>query len=127
MISWLSTVTLLGYSQPSYSQMKLPLPLPTLNVSTCQQLQLPASSVAASGFDSPNTPSNTLDNNLKTRWSNTGLPSSIQYNLAQSKTLQSTLHGIRVLRRTMLLQYPFQLMDLLLQIPSNFRAADQCA
>jgi len=89
MISWLSTVTLLGYSQPSYSQMKLPLPLPTLNVSTCQQLQLPASSVAASGFDSPNTPSNTLDNNLKTRWSNTGLPSSIQYNLAQSKLLCS--------------------------------------
>ena len=90
MISWLSTVTLLGYSpQSSYSQTKLPLPLPTLNVSTCQQLQLSASSVTASGFDSPNTPSNTLDNNLKTRWSNTGLPSSIQYDLGQSRLVCS--------------------------------------
>lgn len=90
MISWLSTVTLLGYSpQYSYSQTKLPLPLPTLTASTCQQLQLSASSVTASGFDSPNTPSNTLDNNLKTRWSNTGLPSSIQYDLGQSRLVCS--------------------------------------
>ena len=90
MISWLSTVTLLGYSpQSSYSQTKLPLPLPTLTASTCQQLQLPVSSVTASGFDSPNTPSNTLDNKLKTRWSNTGLPSSIQYDLGQSRPVCS--------------------------------------
>jgi F5/8 type C domain-containing protein len=89
MISWLSTVILLGYSQPSYSQTKLPLPLPTITTSTCQQLQLPVSSVTASGFDSPNAPSNILDNNLKTRWSNTGLPSSVQFNLGQSRLVCS--------------------------------------
>lgn len=87
MTSWVSTITLLGYSQPTYSQMNvplsLPLPLPTLTATTCGQLQLSGSSVSASGFESPNTPSNTLDNNLNTRWSNPGLPSFIQYNLGQ--------------------------------------------
>ena len=95
MTSWLSTVTLLGYAQPSFSQIDLPLPLPLplpaqTAASTCQQLQLSSSSVSASGFDSPRfEPSNTVDNDLKTRWSNTGLPSSIQYDLGQPMTVCS--------------------------------------
>ena len=91
MASWVSTITLLGYSQPSYSQTTLPLPLPTLPTAatTCSQLQLSGSSVSASGFDSPTPPSNTLDNNLNTRWSNPGLPSFIQYNLGQSRPVCS--------------------------------------
>lgn len=90
MASWVSTVTLLAYSpQHSYAQKKLPLPLPTLTASTCQQLQLSASSATASGFDSPNTPSNTLDNNMKTRWLNLGLGSFIQYDLGQSRLVCS--------------------------------------
>ncbi len=91
MTSWVSTITLLGYSQPTYSQMNvplsLPLPLPTLTAATtCGQLQLSSSSVSASGFDSPTRPSNTVDNNLNTRWSNLGLPSFIQYNLGQTRS-----------------------------------------
>jgi len=53
--------------------------------STCTQLSLSSSSATANGFDSPTPPSNTLDNNLNTRWSNLGLPSFIQYNLGQSE------------------------------------------
>ena len=49
------------------------------------QLPLPSSSATANGFDSSTPPSNTLDNNLNTRWSNLGLPSFIQYNLGQSE------------------------------------------
>ena len=53
--------------------------------STCAQLPLSSSGATANGFDSPTPPSNTLDNNLNTRWSNLGLPSFIQYNLGQSE------------------------------------------
>jgi F5/8 type C domain len=93
MTSWVSTITLLGFPQPIYAQtnvpLLLPLPLPTLTATTCGQLQLSSSSVSASGFQSPNTPSNTLDNNLNTRWSNEGIPSFIQYNLGQSRPVCS--------------------------------------
>jgi hypothetical protein len=60
-------------------------PPPPPPSSTCAQLPLSSASATANGFDSPTPPSNTLDNNLNTRWSNLGLPSFIQYNLGQSE------------------------------------------
>ncbi|HEY9387552.1 MAG TPA: discoidin domain-containing protein [Nitrososphaeraceae archaeon] len=71
MTGWLSTVTLLGFSQPSYTQ-------------TCANLAIPGSAVTANGNDG-NVPQNTVDNNLGTRWSNQPLPSFIQYDLGQSR------------------------------------------
>jgi hypothetical protein len=75
MTGWLSTITLLGFSQPSYTQ-------------TCANLAIPGSAVTASGNDG-NVPQNTVDNNLGTRWSNLGLPSFIQYDLGQSRLVCS--------------------------------------
>jgi hypothetical protein len=71
MTGWLSTVTLLGFSQSSYTQ-------------TCANLAIPGSAVTANGNDG-NVPQNTVDNNLGTRWSNQPLPSFIQYDLGQSR------------------------------------------
>jgi F5/8 type C domain len=53
-----------------------PLPPPT---GTCQKLQ--TSNVAASGSETGNLPSNAIDNNLNTRWSNLGVGSWIQADL----------------------------------------------
>jgi hypothetical protein len=77
MIAWLSTITLLGFTQPSYAQ------------TTCENLPISGGAVTASGTQSPNTPSNTVDNNLGTRWSNEGLPSFITYDLGQSRLVCS--------------------------------------
>src|SRR5918992_4697480 len=44
------------------------------------------SGVSATGNDG-NVPQNTLDNSLNTRWSNFGLPSSIQYDLGTSQPI----------------------------------------
>src|ERR687896_1639325 len=53
-------------------------PGPTPNPTDCQTPTITA--VVATGNDG-NLPQNTLDNNANTRWSNLGLPSSIQYDL----------------------------------------------
>jgi hypothetical protein len=47
------------------------------------------SGLLASGNQEGNIPQNTLDNNLNTRWSNLGLPSSIQYDLGESQPICS--------------------------------------
>ncbi|MCF6268520.1 MAG: discoidin domain-containing protein [Melioribacteraceae bacterium] len=48
--------------------------------------ELPISTLFASDFESPNSPANTIDNNLSTRWSAEG-EQWIQYNLESSKTI----------------------------------------
>jgi F5/8 type C domain/Putative metal-binding motif len=53
----------------------------------CKSPQI--SAVSASGNQEGNTPQNTLDNNIGTRWSNFGLPSYIQYNLGESQPVCS--------------------------------------
>jgi hypothetical protein len=53
-----------------------PLPSPVAQVTP-----LPVSSVVASGYQDPNVPQNTLDNNLGTRWSAFGDGEWIQYDL----------------------------------------------
>ena len=54
---------------------------------SCQNL--PVSSVKASGSESSNPPSNAVDNDLTTRWSNPGLGSWIQTDLGSTMTLCS--------------------------------------
>jgi hypothetical protein len=76
---WVSTITVLGYTQPSYAQ----------TTNTCGNLPIGSNDVTAEGFQSGNPPSNTIDNNLGTRWSDPGLPSFIQYDLGQSKLVCS--------------------------------------
>jgi len=56
----------------------------SINGRTCSVPQI--SAVGATGNDG-NVPQNTLDNNLNTRWSNFGLPSSIQYDLGESQPI----------------------------------------
>ena len=50
---------------------------------------LPVSAVTASGSESPNIPSNAIDNNIATRWSNQGVGSWIQLDLGSQKTVRS--------------------------------------
>ena len=50
---------------------------------------LPVTAVSASGSQSPNIPSNVIDNNIATRWSNEGLGSWIQLDLGSQKTICS--------------------------------------
>jgi hypothetical protein len=57
----------------------LPPPPPNPSPDTCQKL--PISNVAASGSETGNPPSNAIDNNLNTRWSNLGVGSWIQADL----------------------------------------------
>ena len=56
--------------------------------STCVN-NLPVTAVSASGSQSPNIPSNVIDNNIATRWSNEGLGSWIQLDLGSQKTICS--------------------------------------
>ena len=56
----------------------------SINGRTCSVPQI--SAVGATGNDG-NVPQNTLDNNLNTRWSNFGLPSSIRYDLGESQPI----------------------------------------
>jgi hypothetical protein len=56
----------------------------SVNGRTCSVPQI--SAVGANGNDG-NVPQNTLDNNLNTRWSNFGFPSSIQYDLGESQPI----------------------------------------
>ena len=56
----------------------------SINGRTCSVPQI--SAVGATGNDG-NVPQNTLDNNLNTRWSNFGLPSSIRYDLGESQSI----------------------------------------
>ena len=56
--------------------------LPAYSATTCSKL--PISAVTAIGSDS-NIPSNAVDNNLATRWSNQGLGSWIQVDLGTKK------------------------------------------
>lgn len=43
--------------------------------------------VTASGYESPNYPTNTIDNNLSTRWSNEGIGSWIEYDLGSIQAI----------------------------------------
>ena len=54
---------------------------------TCQKL--PISNMAASGSETGNPPSNAIDNNLSTRWSNYGVGSWIQTDLGSQMTICS--------------------------------------
>src|SRR5918996_1624745 len=56
------------------------------NLATCEKL--PVTSVTAIGNDG-NTPSNVIDNNLNTRWSNNGVGSWIQLDLGSKRTICS--------------------------------------
>src|SRR2546421_129523 len=66
--------------QKSYAQTRIG------TIAGCQQL--PIASVTASGNDG-NLPTNVLDNNLNTRWSNLGVGSFIQADLGVQKTICS--------------------------------------
>src|SRR3989449_6371784 len=66
--------------QKSYAQTRIG------TIAGCQQL--PIASVTASGNDG-NLPTNVLDNNLNTRWSNLGVGSFIQADLGGQKTICS--------------------------------------
>ena len=61
-----------------------PSPTPTPPPSDCKTPTITA--VGATGNDG-NVPQNTLDNNANTRWSNLGLPSSIQYDMGTSQPI----------------------------------------
>jgi F5/8 type C domain len=52
--------------------------------SVCTDSPIPANKVSASGSETGNPPSNTLDNSLNTRWSSFGLPSWVRYDLDSS-------------------------------------------
>src|SRR5918994_272407 len=64
-----------------FPQLPTPTPDPTPTPKDCKTPTITA--VGATGNDG-NTPQNTLDNNASTRWSNLGLPSSIQYDLGST-------------------------------------------
>ncbi len=70
-----STALALGCDRTDFTRPE-PLPKPLAEVTP-----LPVASVVASGYQDPNVPENTLDNNLDTRWSAFGDSQWIQYDL----------------------------------------------
>src|SRR6187200_2527761 len=64
-----------------------PPPTPTPPSDTCQKL--PIGNVVASGSETVNPPSNAIDNNLNTRWSNLGVGSWIQADLGSKSNICS--------------------------------------
>jgi hypothetical protein len=79
-----------GHSEihPAYEVIFNPTsPPPPPSPGTCQKL--PISNVAASGSETGNLPSNAIDNNPNTRWSNLGVGSWIQADLGEKMTICS--------------------------------------
>ena len=73
----ISSVVLLSIIPPSDARLS----------SLCAKLPLYGTYTKANGFSSPNLPSYARDNNLGTRWSNSGLPSWIEYDLGISRSI----------------------------------------
>jgi predicted phosphodiesterase len=79
----LSVATFIQFSTSSSLQQQIAYAQST----TCTNLAISSNAVRASGSQSTNPPSNVVDNNLATRWSNLGIGSWIQTDLGAQKTV----------------------------------------
>ncbi len=71
----------------SFSSSTTPIPQPPSSEGDSQCTKLDVASTKANGYDAPTPPSNTIDGNLDTRWSNLGMGSYIVYDLGTTKKI----------------------------------------